>query len=67
MKKYKLSNQAIGAVMMSLQKGILEQVDITEILQSFDLFINLDGELCVDNPPTFEIEAQEDRIEDSIA
>ena len=56
MNTYKLSNQAIGAIMMSLQKGILEQADITEILQNFQLVESQNGELIVDNPPTFQLE-----------
>ena len=35
--KLKLSNQAIGAIMLSLQKGIMEQLDITGLLQDFEL------------------------------
>jgi len=60
----KLSNQAIGAVMLTLQKGILEQIDVTEILQEFDLVETTEG-LVVNNPPTFEIKPAEE--EDSIA
>ena len=32
----KLSNQAMGAIMMALQKSLLEQSDITPILREFD-------------------------------
>ena len=32
----KLSNQAMGAIMMALQKSLLEQSDIVPTLQSFD-------------------------------
>ena len=46
----KLSNQAIGAIMLSLQKGIMEQLDITSILQEFELTESAEG-LIVDNPP----------------
>lgn len=49
---FKLSAQAIGAVMMALQKCILEQTDITEIFNSFNFVITKDG-LMVINPPTF--------------
>ena len=31
----KLSNQAMGAIMMALQKSLLEQSDITPTLQGF--------------------------------
>ena len=51
----KLSNQAVGAVMMALQKCILEQTDITDILRAFE-FVDEEGEgLIVTNPPKFEI------------
>ena len=46
----KLSNQAIGAIMMALQKGIMEQADITEILQGFEV-VETDAGLVVENPP----------------
>jgi len=48
--EFKLSNQAIGALMLALQKGILEQVDITEILQEFD-FVDTEDGLLITNPP----------------
>jgi len=51
----KLSNQAIGAIMMALQKGIMEQVDITEALQEFVLVETSDG-LIVENPPVVNFE-----------
>jgi len=50
----KLSNQAIGAIMMALQKGILQQTDITDLLQSFELVETEDG-LVVENPPVVDI------------
>jgi hypothetical protein len=49
--KYKFSNQAVGAIMMALQKGILEQTDITYILKDFEILNSVDG-LIVNNPPT---------------
>tara|TARA_Y100000310_G_C20215458_1_gene593317 strand:+ start:245 stop:433 length:189 start_codon:yes stop_codon:yes gene_type:complete len=51
----KLSNQAIGAIMMALQKGIMEQVDITETLQEFVLVDSSEG-LMVENPPVVNFE-----------
>lgn len=50
MTSYKLSNQAIGALMMALQKGLMEQTDITEMLKDFELVSTADG-LVVENPP----------------
>ena len=45
-----LSNQAIGSIMMAIQKGIIEQTDITSLLQEFELVETDDG-LIVENPP----------------
>jgi len=49
----KLSNQAIGAIMMALQKGIMEQLDITEVLQNFIIIEGEEG-LVVENPPVLD-------------
>ena len=46
----KLSDQALGCVMMALQKSILEQADITEMLKEFEFKLTEDG-LWVANPP----------------
>lgn len=52
---YKLSNQALGAVMMALQESLLNQLDIVPILRGFEL-VELDGgELGVKNPPTVRV------------
>ena len=53
-----LTNQAIGSIMMALQKGILEQTDITELLQEFNLVESDDG-LVVENPPIVNVDASE--------
>jgi|TARA_A100001011_G_scaffold27655_1_gene27029 hypothetical protein len=47
----KLSNQAIGAIMMALQKSLLEQQDIVPMLKNMSLVRMDDGELLVENPP----------------
>ena len=47
----KLSNQAIGAIMMALQKSLMEQSDIVPMLKAMD-FVTMDnGELLIENPP----------------
>ena len=46
----KLSNQAVGAVMMALQKSLMEQSDIVPMLQGLK-FVSSEGELVVTNPP----------------
>ena len=48
---FKLSNQALGAVMMALQESLLNQLDIVPILKGFELTQTDDG-LLVTNPPT---------------
>ena len=46
-----LSDQALSAVMIALQKSIMEQTDIVPVLKGFDF--KCEGEdLYVANPPT---------------
>ena len=47
----KLSNQAIGAIMMALQESLMNQSDIVPVFQGFELMETNDG-LVVNNPPT---------------
>ena len=48
----KLSNQAQGALMLALQKCLMEQADIIPILQDMDFeFDEENQELFVENPP----------------
>ncbi len=48
---HKLSNQALGAIMLALQESLLNQIDIVPILQGFDLEETGAG-LVIKNPPT---------------
>tara|TARA_Y100001970_G_C13736686_1_gene604170 strand:+ start:37 stop:249 length:213 start_codon:yes stop_codon:yes gene_type:complete len=54
----KLSNQALGAIMMALQKSLMEQSDIVPVLKSFDFTTeeSNEGELIVANPPNFKMD-----------
>jgi len=52
---HKLSNQAVGAIMMALQKSLIEQTDITPVLTGFEIQVDDSGELVVMNPPSVEI------------
>ena len=45
-----LSKQAIGALMMALQKSLLEQSDIVPVLEKFKMVSSPEG-LVVLNPP----------------
>ena len=47
----KLSNEAMGALMMCLQKCLLEQSDITPILEGLNFKSDDKGNLFVMNPP----------------
>ena len=52
----KLSDQAMGSIMMALQKSLLEQTDIVPVLQSFVFRCEEDETLVVLNPPNFKID-----------
>ena len=49
-----LSKQAIGALMMALQKSLMEQSDIVPVLKGFKLRLS-EGGLMVMNPPTVKL------------
>tara|TARA_R100000008_G_scaffold48043_1_gene28510 strand:- start:166 stop:423 length:258 start_codon:yes stop_codon:yes gene_type:complete len=54
-KEMNLSDQALGALMMALQKSLLEQSDIVPTLKAFRLAEDASGELVVVNPPVFKV------------
>ena len=49
--QHKLSDQALGAIMMALQESLLNQLDIVPILKGFEL-VESDSGLVVQNPPS---------------
>jgi len=58
----KLSDQAVGAVMMALQKCLMEQTDIVPILKEMDLEakeIQGNEELVVNNPPVVQADLEQ--------
>tara|TARA_Y100000592_G_scaffold76305_1_gene119436 strand:+ start:21085 stop:21327 length:243 start_codon:yes stop_codon:yes gene_type:complete len=55
---FKLSNQALGAVMMALQESLLNELDIVPILKGFEL-VNTEDGLIVANPPTVRMSNEE--------
>jgi hypothetical protein len=55
----KLSNQAVGALMMALQKSLMEQSDIVPTLLEMDFVTTDSGELQVTNPPIVSLEGVE--------
>lgn len=61
----KLSNQAMGAIMMALQKSLLEQSDIVPVLKGFDFQLSEseDKELIVNNPPSFKVSGEHENVQ----
>tara|TARA_R110000765_G_scaffold344568_1_gene434803 strand:- start:146 stop:358 length:213 start_codon:yes stop_codon:yes gene_type:complete len=47
----KLSTQAIGALLMTVQRCLAEQEDITDLLSDWEIEVK-DDEVWVMNPPT---------------
>jgi len=58
MEKLKLSKQAAGALMMCLQKCLLEQSDIIPILEGLEL-LNTEEGLMVTNPPQVQFKPEQ--------
>jgi len=55
-----LSDQAMGAIMMALQKCLLEQTDIIPMLQEMEFYANPDDDsLTVLNPPVVNLAGTE--------
>jgi hypothetical protein len=57
------SDQALGAVMMALQKSLLDQTDIVPVLKDFNFKQNETGELFVMNPPLVKMPEDDERTE----
>ncbi len=51
----KLSDQAIGVLMMALQKSLLEQKDIVPMLKELNLAQMDNKQLMVENPPDIKV------------
>jgi hypothetical protein len=56
-KNFKLSDQALGSVMMALQESLLNEMDIVPILKGFEL-APTDNGLVVLNPPTVRVSGE---------
>ena len=61
----KLSNQALGAVMMALQESLLNELDIVPILRGFEL-ANTEEGLVVTNPPTVRVSNEQQITEQDL-
>ena len=62
-KEMNLTDQALGAVMMALQRSLMEQSDIVPVLKEFRFRLSEDG-LVVMNPPLIKFGAEEVSDED---
>ena len=63
-KDMSMSDQAVGALMMALQKSLMEQSDIVPVLKGFKLRLSEQG-LVVMNPPLVKMrEDSEENEED---
>jgi hypothetical protein len=51
LEEFRLSDQALGAIMMALQRSLLEQSDIVPTLKGLKLVSRPNNELVVLNPP----------------
>ena len=63
MTEMQLSDQAVGALMMALQKSLLEQSDIIPVIKSFKLK-NSEIGLMVMNPPLVKLGNDDDEEEE---
>jgi len=63
MKEMQLSDQAVGALMMALQKSLMEQSDIVPVIKDFKLRLSGDG-LMVMNPPLVKLGHNDEEAEE---
>jgi len=56
----KLSDEALGAVMLALQKSLMEQSDIVPVLKGFNFKVNEEKELFIMNPPILKLDEEEE-------
>jgi|TARA_R100000234_G_C4970179_1_gene165829 hypothetical protein len=61
LKSFNLSDQALGAVMMALQRSLMEQSDIVPVLKGMDFVPTEDG-LVVKNPPLVKFSADSENM-----
>lgn len=59
-----LSDQALGSIMMALQKSLMEQTDIVPVLKGFRLRLSDQG-LVVMNPPLVKLAHEEEQEENA--
>ena len=55
-----LSDDALGAIMLALQKSLMEQSDIVPVLKGFEFQVNEKEELVVMNPPFLNFDQEQE-------
>ena len=61
-----MTDQAVGAVMMALQKSLMEQSDIVPVLKKFKFRLS-EGGLMILNPPLVKLnEETEETLQESL-
>ena len=63
-KDMSMSDQAVGALMMALQKSLMEQSDIVPVLKGFKLRLSEQG-LVVMNPPLVKMREDSEENEEN--
>jgi len=56
----KLSDEALGSIMLALQKSLMEQSDIVPVLKGFNFKVNEENNLFIMNPPILKFEDEDD-------
>ena len=56
----KLSDEALGSIMLALQKSLMEQSDITPVLKGFNFKVNEENNLFIMNPPILKFKDEDD-------
>ena len=56
----KLSDEALGSIMLALQKSLMSQSDIVPILKGFNFKVSENNELFVMNPPVLKMDESDE-------
>tara|TARA_R110002110_G_scaffold336886_1_gene547531 strand:+ start:394 stop:597 length:204 start_codon:yes stop_codon:yes gene_type:complete len=56
----KLSDEALGAIMLALQKSLMNQSDIVPMLKGFNFKVNENSELFIMNPPVLKMDGSDE-------
>jgi|TARA_R110000824_G_scaffold51990_3_gene144533 hypothetical protein len=60
----KLSDEALGSIMLALQKSLMEQSDITPVLKGFNFKVNEENTLFIMNPPIIKLDNENEDEDD---